>query len=221
MRCSLLNPSTHQPLNLSTSQPLQTMSRLALEDLNYEVIKGHILNPDSSTLTELQQNQLNRIISLAKILDKNPNQKAAISLHKSKYPDIGTTTAYSDIHLAVRLFNTIHTFDYDFWRTWLINNIVANITKCNNDNSPAARKIIALEHQNLLKAIGERPTDLEDPKRLEKQSFYILIQNNKNTVKLDVDNLHKLPEATIREINRIVFTGNEISEQDAEDIFKT
>jgi hypothetical protein len=78
-----------------------------------------------------------------------------------------------------------------------------------------------MEHANLLKAIGERPTDLEDPKRLEKQSFYILIQNNKTTVKLDVDNLHKLPEATIREINRIVFTGNEITEADAEELFKT
>ena len=197
------------------------MSYPALEDLNYELIKGHILDPDSSKLSPTQQYHLDRIFSLAKILDKNPNQKAAISLHHAKFPGLNSRTAYSDIRLAIRLFNTIHTFDYDFWHTWLINNIVANITKCNNDNSPAARKTIAMEHQNLLKAIGERPTDLEDPKRMEKQSFYILIQNNKNTVKLDVDNLHKLPEATIREINRIVFTGNEITEADAEEIFQT
>ena len=78
-----------------------------------------------------------------------------------------------------------------------------------------------MEHQNLLKAIGKRPTTPEDPKRMEKQSFYILIQNTKNTIKLDVENLHKLPEATIREINRIVFSRNEITEQDAEDILIT
>ena len=197
------------------------MSYPALEDQNYQLIKGHILDPDSSELSATQQYQLDRIYTLAKILDKNPNQKAAISLHRAKFPDLSLKAAYSEIRLSIRLFHTIHTFDYDFWHAWLINNIVANITKCNNDNSPAARKTIALEHQNLLKAIGERPTDLEDPKRMEKQSFYILIQNNKNTVKLDVDNLHKLPEATIREINRIVFTGNEITEKDAEEIFKT
>lgn len=197
------------------------MSYPALEDQNYQIIKGHILDPDSSQLSPRQQEQLDRIISLAKILEKNPNQKAAISLHMAKNPGLTLKYAYSDIRLAIRLFNTFQTFDYDFWHAWLINNIVANITKCNNDNSPAARKTIALEHQNLLKAIGERPTDLEDPKRMEKQSFYILIQNNKNTVKLDVENLHKLPEATIREINRIVFTGNEITEQDAKEIFET
>ncbi|MEI8047125.1 MAG: hypothetical protein WCI92_07085 [Bacteroidota bacterium] len=197
------------------------MSTFALEEANYELIKGYILNPGSSPLSTRQQYLLDRVISMAKILDKNPLKKAAISLHLAKYPDIDMKTAYNDMHLSVRLFKTFHTFNYDFWRTWIINSIVANITRCNNDGSLAARKIIALEHQNLLKAIGKRPATLEDPKRMEKQSFYILIQNNKNTIKLDVENLHKLPEATIREINRIVFTRYEITEDDAGEIFKT
>ena len=192
------------------------MSTFALEEANYKLIKGYILDPGSSPLSARQKYLLDRVISLAKILDKNPIQKAAISLHRAKYPDIDSKTAYNDMRLTVRLFKTFHTFNYDFWRIWLINNIVANITRCKNDGSLAARKNIALEHQNLLKAIGKRPTTPEDPKRLEKQSFYILIQNTKNTIKLDVENLHKLPEATIREINRIVFTRNEIIEDDAE-----
>jgi hypothetical protein len=192
------------------------MSTFALEEANFELIKGYILDPASSPLSARQQYLLDRVISMAKILDKNPLKKAAISLHRAKYPDIDMKTAYNDMHLSVRLFKTFHTFNYDFWRTWIINSIVANITKCNNDNSLAARKIIALEHQNLLKAIGKPHADLEDPKRMEKQSFYILIQNNKNTVKLDVENLHKLPEAKLREINRVVFTCNEITENDAE-----
>ena len=196
------------------------MSTFALEEANYELIKGYILDPGSSPLSARQKYLLDRVISMAKILDKNPLKKAAISLHRAKYPDIDMKTAYNDMHLSVRLFKTFHTFNYDFWRTWIINSIVANITKCNNDNSLAARKTIALEHRNLLKAIGKPLTDLEDPKRMEKQSFYILIQNTKNTIKLDVENLHKLPEATIREINRVVFTRNEITEDDEEKIFK-
>jgi hypothetical protein len=197
------------------------MSRPSLEETDYELIKAHILDPASSPLSPIQQNQMDRLLSATKILDKNPVQKNAISLLRSKFPEISFSTAYNDIRLAARLFNSLHTFDFDFWHTWLINDIVANITKCNNDNSATARKTIAIEHANLLKAIGEKPTDLEDPKRLEKQSFYILIQNNNNTVKVDVDNLHKLPEATLREINRIVFTGKEITDADAEEIFKT
>ncbi|MFZ4549377.1 MAG: hypothetical protein ACOYN4_18165 [Bacteroidales bacterium] len=197
------------------------MSFPAIDDTSYEMIKSHILNPDSSPLPIQQQNHLDRIIAAGKILDKNPIAKNAAYMLRAKYPEISFRTAIRDVSLAMRLFNTIHSFDYDFWHTWLINDIVANITKCNNDGSPTARKTIAIEHANLLKAIGEKPTDLEDPKRLEKQSFYILIQNNTNTVKVDVDNLHKLPEATLREINRIVFTGKEITETDAEEIFKT
>jgi hypothetical protein len=197
------------------------MSRPSLEETSYEQIKSHILDPSTSPLSLVQQQQLDRILSAAKILDKNPVTKHAISLLRSKYPDISYPTAVKDVRLSIRLFNTIHSFDFDFWHTWLINDIVANITKCNNDGSPTARKTIAIEHANLLKAIGEKPTDLEDPKRLEKQSFYILIQNNTNTVKVDVDNLHKLPEATLKEINRIVFAGKEITDADAEEIFKT
>jgi hypothetical protein len=197
------------------------MSRTSLDETSYELIKSHILDPDSSPLPLPQQAQLDRIISAGKILDKNPIAKNAANLLRTKYPEISYKTATRDISMAMRLFNTIHSFDYDFWHTWLINDIVSNIARCNNDGSPAARKTIAIEHANLLKAIGEKPADLEDPKRLEKQSFYILIQNNTNTVKVDVDNLHKLPEATLREINRIVFTGKEITEADAEEIFKT
>ena len=197
------------------------MSRTSLDETSYELIKSHILNPDSSPLPLPQQILLERIISAGKILDKNPIAKNAANLLRTKYPEISYKTATRDISMAMRLFNTIHSFDYDFWHTWLINDIVSNIARCNNDGSPAARKTIAIEHANLLKAIGEKPADLEDPKRLEKQSFYILIQNNTNTVKVDVDNLHKLPEATLREINRIVFTGKEITEADAEEIFKT
>jgi hypothetical protein len=197
------------------------MSRISLEEQSYELIKAHILDPDSSPLSLMQQQQMDRIVSAAKILDKNPNPRNASNLLLAKFPEISYSTAYRDVRMAMRLFNTIHTFDYDFWHTWLINDIVSNIAKCNNDGSPGARKTIAIEHANLLKAIGEKPTDIEDPKRLEKQSFYILIQNNTSTVKVDVDNLHKLPEATIKEINRIVFTGKEITEADAEEIFKT
>jgi len=197
------------------------MSRPGIEETSYELIKAHIIDPASSPLSPLQQKQMDRLVSASRILDKNPVQKNAISLLRKKYPEIKYTTAYNDIRLAAKLFNSLHTFDFDFWHTWLINDIVANITKCGTENTPTSRKVIAMEHANLLKAIGEKPTDLEDPKRLEKQSFYILIQNNTNTVKVDVDNLHKLPEATLKEINRIVFTGKEITEADAEEIFKT
>jgi hypothetical protein len=197
------------------------MSRTALEDTNYELIKAHMIDPDNSPLSPEKQEMLDRVISASKVLDKNPVQKHAIGLHQQKYPNISRAQAYEDLRMAVRLFNTLHTFDYDLWRTWLLNDIVENIRKCRNGESDKDRRVIAMEHANLIKIIGEKPDELPDPKRNEKHQFYILIQNDNRQVKIDINNLKDLPEAALRELNRAIYGGNEITETDAEEIMST
>lgn len=197
------------------------MSRIALEDTNYELIKAHMIDPDHSPLPQEKQEMLDRVTSASKVLDKNPVQKHAVGLHQQKYPHISRAQAYEDLRMAVRLFNTLHTFDYDLWRTWLLNDIVENIRKCRNGESEKDRRVIAMEHANLIKIIGEKPTELPDPKRTEKHQFYILIQNDNRQVKIDINNLKDLPESALRELNRAIYGGNEITEADAEEILNT
>ncbi len=197
------------------------MSRKALEDTRFELIKAHILEPDNSPLNPEQQEILDRVISIAKVLDKNPIQKQAIAIHQVKFPELSRSQAYEDLRLSMRLFNTIHTFDYDFWQTWTINDIVRNIERCRNNATPQAYRVIAMEHANLIKILGERPTELEDPRRTEKHSFYILVQNNNTSVKIDMNNLEKLPAGTLQELNRALFGGKEITEAEAEELFRT
>jgi len=197
------------------------MSRTALEDTKYELIKAHILDPDNSPLSPEKQEMLERIISASKVLDKNPIQKQAVALHQQKYPDISRRQAYEDLRMAVRLFNTLNTFDYDFWRTWLINDIVANILRCRNRNTVKDSAVIEMAHANLLKVIGERPEELPDPNRTEKHQFYILIQNDNRQVKVDLNNLQNLPTAALRELSRAIYGGNEINEADAEEMMKS
>jgi len=197
------------------------MSRTALEDTNYELIKAHMIDPDNSPLSEEKKEMLERVISASKVLDKNPVQKHAVGLHQQKYPHISRAQAYEDLRMAVRLFNTLHTFDYDLWRSWLLNDIVENIRKCRNGESEKDRRVIAMEHANLIKIIGEKPEDLPDPKRNEKHQFYILIQNDNRQVKIDINNLKDVPEAALRELNRAIYGGNEITETDAEEILNT
>ena len=197
------------------------MSRTALEDTKYELIKAHMIDPDSSPLPVEKQEILDRVISASKVLDKNPIQKHAVGIHQQKYPNISRAQAYEDLRIAVRLFNTLHTFDYDFWRTWLLNDIVKNIEKCRNAGSDKDRANITKEHANLIKLIGEKVEDLPDPKRNEKHQFYILIQNDNRQVKVDINNLKDLPEAALRELNRAIYGGNEITDVDAEEIMNT
>jgi hypothetical protein len=56
--------------------------------------------------------------------------------------------------MAAKMFNSFHTFPFDYWQTWLINDIVRNIKKCEDRDSMKDRLTIAKEHTNLAKAIG-------------------------------------------------------------------
>ena len=197
------------------------MSRKAITDQKYELIKAHILDPENSPLPEHLQEQLDRIVSMAKVLDKNPVIKHAVALHRSKFPDLSETTAYRDARLARKIYNSLHEFNYDFWLSWIINDIIKNIDQCRNNNSHQDRRIIAMEHANLLKAIGEKPDELPDPKRNEKHQFYILVQVNNQNIKFNLDQLHRLPEDTLRELNRALSGGREIDTRDAEQIMNS
>jgi hypothetical protein len=197
------------------------MSRTALEDTRYEDIKAYALDPETSALSAEKKYLLDRVISASKILDKNPIQKQAVALHQQKYPDISRRQAYEDLRFAVKMFNTLHTFDYDFYHTWLINDIIKNIESCRNAKSVKDRDVIAKEHANLIKAIGPKPEDLPDPKRNEKHEFYILIQNDNRQVKVDLNKLKDLPPAALQELNKAIYGGNEITDIDAEEIMNS
>lgn len=197
------------------------MSRKALTDERYELIKAHILNPEESPLPDYLKEQLDRVISMSKVLDKNPTVKHAVALHKSKYPNLSDTTAYRDARLARKIYNSLHEFDFDFWQSWIINDIIKNIQRCRDSDTHQDRRVIAMEHTNLLKVIGEKPEELPDPKRNEKHQFYILVQVNNQNIKLNLDQLNKLPEDTLRELNRALAGGHEIDEQGAAEIMNS
>lgn len=199
------------------------MSKDALEDQKYELIKAHVLDPEHSPLREEHQQMLDRVTAAAKILDKHPIQKQAVAQLQKLYPGISRSQAYEDVRFAVRMFNTIHTFEYDFWQMWLIQDIIRNIQHCREDpyNIEKNRRVIAMEHANLIKAIGEKPTELPDPKRTEKHQFFLILNMNGQEIKVDLNNLSQLPEAAIKEVNRLIYGGNEITDIEAEEILQS
>jgi hypothetical protein len=197
------------------------MSKTALEETRYEEIKAYIISPNSCTLSDEKKRMFDRIVQASKILDKHPIQRQAVNMHRGKYPEISQRTAYEDLRIALRLFNTLHTFDFDFWRSWLLNDIVKNIEVCRSAENPKDRKIIAMEHANLIKLIGEKPEDLPDPERNEKHQFYILIQNDNRQLKVDLNTLKDLPTSALQELNRAIYGGSEITDTEAEEIMKS
>lgn len=197
------------------------MSKPYLLDHHSEIIKAHILDPDNSPLPDQYKEKLNRAVSMFKLLDKHPVTKNAIKFHRVLYPDISLETAYQDFRLARLIFSSYQDFDFDFWLAWTISDITQNITKCRDTNSSADRKIIAQEHANLVRLLGKRPDVPVDPLRNEKHDFYIMINIGGKSVKLDTESLNKLPLNTIQELNRALFSGNEIDEQGAAEIMNS
>jgi hypothetical protein len=197
------------------------MSTKSLMELPADIIKAHILNPENSPLPVKYQEMFDRAVSMCKILQKQPVTRNAIKFHRALYPDISIKIVYSDLQLARQLFTSYQDFDFDFWMTWTINNIAANIAKCQSTNTSADRKIIAQENANLVRLLGKKPEIPVDPLRNEKHNFFIMVDINNKRIKVDADELHQLPLSSIQELNRAIFSGNEIDEQGAVEIMNS
>lgn len=190
----------------------------SLFDQRHEKIKTHILDPENSPLSLKDQELLDRVISASKLLDQYPLKKHAVALHQKKFPEISRTQAYQDLTLASKLYLSFQDFDYDFWQTWLINDIIKNIQKCENHDTAQHRKIISAEHTNLIKAIGKKPESVPDPSRFEKHQYNLLINLGNSKVELDLNKLKELPNKTLNELNKALIGGREITVEDAKEI---
>lgn len=197
------------------------MSDIPLTDRPAEMIKAHILDPENSPLPEKYQAMLTRTVSMSKLLDKHPIAKNAIKYHRTLYPEISIDTAYRDLRLARQMFNNYQDFDFDFWLNWSIGDITTNIAKCRDTGLSSDRKIIAMEHANLSRIMGKRPDVPVDPLRNAKHEFYIMVNLDGRSAKLDMNTINKLPRNTIDELNKILFAGNEIDDQGAAEIMNS
>jgi hypothetical protein len=168
------------------------MPKLALTDQTFENIQAYCLNPnaDRTALLPEQKKILDRWISASKVLDKYPIQSKAVAIHMKKYPEIGRTQAWDDLKKAKKLFNSLHTFDYEWWHSWLINDICKQIEAAKQAGD---LKAWAKGHENLQKAIGNKPDVPIDPRLIEQHIFIIPIQVRDEVIKLDYNTYLEIP----------------------------
>lgn len=195
------------------------MAKKALEDQRYELIKAHILDPVNSQLPPDQQEQFNRVMSIAGTLDRYPIMKHAVAIHLKKYKSIKRSQAYADCELARRLFPTIHNNQYDFWQTWLINDISESIRRCKNYHNVKAERVIAALYNTLIKAIGEKPAKDIDPKLVEQHNFLMVFNINGVETKIDLMKFLELPAAARKKFTDAIV--EEIDDEDAAKIIET
>jgi hypothetical protein len=166
-----------------------------VSEQRYEIILSHILDPESSPLPDKHKEQFNRIIQAARLLDEY-HPANVIPRLLAKYP-ITRNTAREDIRLAMELFKSKHEFDWDFWQSWQIKDLVDTIRTCKLEGRQKER----IAAQKVLKdVIGVKPMGEEDPKRMEKNVFNIQLNNNQTTVSIQLDKLKGLSAEEIRTV---------------------
>lgn len=149
-------------------------SKAALEEQSYDLIQQHIIDPENSPLPEHLRVQCNRVLQIARLLDDYPNESHIIN-----------------IMLAKELFKTQHQFDWDFWYAWMIKDQIQLIRDCKLKGDLKqwnnAKKVL---HQ----MIGEKPASVEDPRRMEKNVFYIQINSMGQKVDIPLNAIRNLSQ---------------------------
>ena len=151
----------------------QGLGRKSLEEQSSDVIRSYLVDPNNSELPEYLHQQLKRVLQAAKLLDDYPNDTHIINLMLAKY-NVSRTQIRKDIDLAKELFKSQHRFDWDFWFAWQIKDQIELIRKAKLQGN---LKEWNNAKKTLLAMIGERPASIEDPRRMEKNVFYIQVNN--------------------------------------------
>lgn len=164
--------------------------RKALENRDYEEIKSYLLEGNEAELPADQRAMLDRWVAASRLLEKNPVMKNAVAILQVKFPGLSRAQGYEDCQNALRMFNCKQTFDYDLWRTWLLNDIVEMCLKAKETGN---LKAWAAGQANLIKALGEAPSRDIDPKLIEKNPITVAIQVNNNSYSVDLNKLLSMP----------------------------
>ena len=159
-------------------------SKAALEEQSYDLIQQHIIDPENSPLPEHLRVQCNRVLQIARLLDDYPNESHIINIMLAKYR-ISRTQIRKDIALAKELFKRkMEDFLLVDDQIQLIRDckLKGDLKQWNN-----AKKVL---HQ----MIGEKPASVEDPRRMEKNVFYIQINSMGQKVDIPLNAIRNLSQ---------------------------
>jgi hypothetical protein len=187
----------------------------SIQRLSHDEIQAHILDPENNPLPERCQEQFNRVLEAARLLDDYPNDNNVVLLLQAKYP-VSKSTAIRDINLARELYKTQHSFDWDFWFAWQVKDQLELIRECKISGD---RKEWNKAKKVLHDIIGDRPMNSEDPKRMERNEFFIQVINNGETKNVSLGDARNWKPNEVKEVIDAMYEP--ITEDDAKEIMDT
>ncbi len=183
--------------------------------LTHDEIEAHITDPDNNPLPERCREQFGRVLAAARLLDDYPDDNHVIRLMRAKY-DVSPSTVRRDIALARQLYKSRHTFDWDFWQSWMIKDQLELIRECklHGDLKEWNKAKLVLQ-----KIIGERPASVEDPQRMQANQFFIQIVQNGQTQNVSLGDVRAYNDREKKELIDNLYQP--IDDAEAEEIMQT
>lgn len=168
---------------------------LRIEELSAEDIQRHVLDPESSPLSEKHKAQFERIKKAAELLDRF--HPANVVVRMQQLYNVSSSTLKKDVALAQELFKSKYEFDWDYWFAWQVKDLVQVIDECRETG--AVKERIAA-HKALKEIIGDRPDQVADPNRMGHNQFYVQLNNNKTVVNVPISSMRNLSAEEVRAV---------------------
>ncbi len=168
-----------------------------MSDVKSDEILAYILAPEEHPLPVQLETEFKRVLQAAKLIDEYPDEGHVIKLMQTKY-NVSKSQLRRDIAHAKQLFKTEHSFDWELSFAWMLKDQLELIRECklrgDLKNWNAAKKV-------LRDMIGEKPAVQEDPRRMEKNVFYIQINNGSGqAVNIPLEKLRGLGSADLQQL---------------------
>lgn len=188
-----------------------------LSDVQSDAILAYIIDPEKNPLPSKLEEEFKRVVCAARLIDEYPDETHVLKLMQAKY-NLSKTQLRKDIAHAKELFKNEHTFDWDLHFTWMLKDQLALIRECrlkgDLKNWNAAKKV-------LREMIGEKPAMVEDPRRMEKNVFYIQVNTGTGQeVRIPLDRVRGLDAAELQIVGESYLTVLDSDEQ-TEQIFNS
>lgn len=185
------------------------MAKKAISDTTYDRIQAWCLDPDSANLSEKDKEIFDRWDSADNFMRRYPNKKHAAGMMQKKYPTLSRSQIYIDLDNAQRLFGSMTRVDKDYYREWLVDEIIKHIKRAKKmlEDSTIEKKFPALKsitdsHANLIRALRLDKEDKEqiDPALFEQNTFYAIINIGGQSYKADMDEILQLQPSSLKHI---------------------
>lgn len=173
------------------------MAKLLAADSSFNRIYEWVMNRDSNFISEKDKEIFDRLDFCDNQLRKFSKQKDVESMMRAKYPNISITQIKNDIACTKRLFSAISTFNKDYEKLFLLEDIKDTMIQARKKGDLNAR---TKAQKNYSQVLGLDKEDIDESK-LENHQYVLTIATKETVLKINLLEIGQLPFTSKKRIS--------------------